>query len=115
MTSGKAEGGVIHLNSPVTKIKWLEETSQFEIHYDRVGANKPAPIIADYRFSNIAIPFLKELVEDGLQNPEVSNEGFSNDFKAALDAVYVAQFSEKIKECEDGKWVEKPRTASKKF
>jgi monoamine oxidase len=70
---------------------------------------------ADYCFSNIAVPFLKEIVSDKLQKIGQAG-GFSKDFKASLDAVYDGQFGPTVEiEDDDGKPKIVPRTAEYKF
>jgi monoamine oxidase len=79
-------GGVVHLNSPVTRIDHDPSTGQFLIEAE--GHDKP--FRADYCFSNLAIPFLQKLLSPRLQ--ALGGEGgFSEAFKAALHAVYDAQ------------------------
>lgn len=78
-------GGVIHLNSPVTRIDYDKKTGQFLI--EAVGHET---FHADYCFSNLAIPFLEKILSERLQNLD-KKTGFSQEFKAALHAVYKAQ------------------------
>ncbi len=80
-----ALGGVIHLNSPVTRVEYDDAARQFLISAE----GHAQPFKADYCFSNMAIPFLEKLLSDRLQR--VPDRGFSQDFKAALHAVYAAQ------------------------
>jgi monoamine oxidase len=80
-------GGVVHLNSPVTKIDYDQSTGQFLISASGHGA----PFRADYCFSNLAIPFLERILSDRLQASGAAKEGFSEEFKGALHAVYAAQ------------------------
>ncbi len=86
-----ALGGMIHLNSPVTKIEWDEHSRQYQIHVQQLGTDEPIIYTADVCFSNAAIPFLSKMVSHRLQD-ESSNQGFDDDFKKALKAVYKAQF-----------------------
>ena len=79
-------GGVIHLNSPVSNIDWDEPTGRFRITADGHAED----FLADYCFSNMAIPFLKRTLSERLQSS--SGRGFSRAFVSALAAVYKAQF-----------------------
>ncbi len=79
-------GGVVHLNSPVTKIDYDDATRQFVIYAD----GHEAPFRADYCFSNAAIPFLQRTLSERLQGTD-KQRGFSDEFKQALQAVYKAQ------------------------
>jgi monoamine oxidase len=79
-------GGVVHLNSPVTRIDHDPSTGQFLIE----ATGHHAPFRADYCFSNLAVPFLEKLLSDRLQAPGAAG-GFSREFKEALHAVYEAQ------------------------
>ncbi len=85
-----ALGGVVHLNSPVTRIDYDQSSGQFLIE----ATGHDAPFRADYCFSNLAIPFLENILSDRLQTPD-GEGGFSNAFKLALHAVYAAQANEK--------------------
>lgn len=86
-----ALGGIVHLNSPVSNIEWDEKTTQFKIHVDQLGTDEPIIYTADVCFCNAAIPFLSEIVSQRLQG-NAANQGFNDDFKKALTAVYKAQF-----------------------
>lgn len=79
-------GGVIHLNSPVTSIDYDRATGQYVI----TAEGHAEPFRADYCFSNLAIPFLQRVLAQRLQAPG-HGEGFSPEFKSALQAVYTAQ------------------------
>jgi monoamine oxidase len=79
-------GGVVHLNSPVTRIDYDETKRQFKIH----ATGHAEPFDADYCFCNLAIPFLQKILSERLQAPGKGN-GFSEEFKDALRAVYRAQ------------------------
>lgn len=79
-------GGVIHLNSAVTSIDYDSESNQFVIQ----AKGHEKPFRADYCFSNVSIPFLEKILSPRLQNPN-EEEGFSNPFKQALQAVFAAQ------------------------
>ncbi|NRB38715.1 MAG: FAD-dependent oxidoreductase [Pseudomonadales bacterium] len=83
-------GGTIHLNSPVQKIDWNEQDQQFEIHVSKLGSDKCEIYKADYCFSNVAMPFLENMLSDRLQNTDL-DKGFSKSFKQGLAAVYHAQ------------------------
>lgn len=91
-----ALGGTIHLNSPVTSIDWDFETSEFVIQVSKIGTAKTIEYRADYCFSNIAMPFLENILSDRLQ----SDGGFAPEFRAGLQAVYTAQ--DKPKPDKDG-------------
>lgn len=86
-----ALGGVIHLNSPVSKIDWDETKQKFVIYVDQIGTDQPVVYEADVCFSNAAIPFLCEIVSERLQG-NGHDKGFDSEFKQALDKVYQAQF-----------------------
>ncbi|MEO1085224.1 MAG: FAD-dependent oxidoreductase, partial [Acidobacteriota bacterium] len=86
-----ALGGTVYLNSPVKRIDWDAETREFVVQVGRVGTGETEEHRAEYCFSNIAIPFLKRLVSEDLQNPKLKN-GFNAGFKKGLQAVYDAQF-----------------------
>jgi monoamine oxidase len=79
-------GGIIHINSPVTSIGYDPSTNQFLIG----ATGHETPFRADYCFSNLAIPFLENILSHELQAAD-SVGGFSEEFKAALHAVYTAQ------------------------
>ncbi len=85
-------GGTIHLNSPVRSIDWDPSTREYVVRVDRVGESEPVEFRADYCFSNIAMPFLSRIVSSTLQGS--GDKGFDPDFKAALHAVYDAQFGD---------------------
>lgn len=85
-----ALGGDIHLNSPVKKIEWSEHKKKFKISVSQVGTEELIVYEADYCVCNLAMPFLKDIVSDTLQNK--NNDGFEDRFKKALQAIYVAQF-----------------------
>jgi monoamine oxidase len=80
-----ALGGVVHLNSPVTGIDYDSGAGKFKI-----SATGHAPFLADYCFSNLAMPFLQKILSKRLQ-AESEAGGFSTEFKRALCAVYAAQ------------------------
>ena len=82
-------GGVLHLNSPVTRISYRRSSKQFEIEAE----GHVEPFRADYCFSNIAMPFLENILSGNLQDLG-ANIGFSPEFKEALHAVYEAQKNE---------------------
>ena len=81
-------GGVVHLNSPVTKIDFDPPTRQFVI----TATGHDEPFRADYCFCNLAIPFLEKIVAPILMAP--GRLGFSDGFKQALQAVYATQADE---------------------
>lgn len=84
-------GGDILLNSPVKTIDWDESSKQYIINVSQVGTEKLKEYRADYCICNAAMPFLKEMLSEKLQNPD-TDTGLSSDFKDALHAVYNAQF-----------------------
>jgi monoamine oxidase len=79
-------GGELHLNSPVKSIDYDEAKGQFVI----TAAGHEKAFLADYCFCNLAIPFLEKILSPRLQALDQSN-GFSKEFKQALDAVYATQ------------------------
>ena len=85
-----ALGGTIHLNSPVSNIDWDADNKKFLISVDQIGTEECLVYEADVCFSNAAIPFLSQLLSDRLQGKGC--DGFDEDFKQALRAVYKAQF-----------------------
>lgn len=86
-----ALGGDIHLNSPVKKIDWCEDSQKFKVYVSQVGTEDLIEYEADYCVCNLAMPFLKEILSDKLMT--TGNAGFEGRFKEALEAVYVAQFN----------------------
>ncbi|VAW68136.1 hypothetical protein MNBD_GAMMA10-2854 [hydrothermal vent metagenome] len=86
-----ALGGTIHLNSPVKKIDWDEGKQKFIISVSQIGTENCVIYEADYCFSNVAMPFLREMLSDTLKNP-TQERGFNPEFKTALQAVFNAQF-----------------------
>ncbi len=83
-------GGTIHLNSPVRHIGWDSETREFVIQVGQMGTEETIEYRADYCFSNLAMPFLRDIVSNDLQGE--GEGGFNAEFKAGLHAVYKAQF-----------------------
>ena len=81
-------GGTVHLNSPVTKIAY--EGGKYQVHV----RGRKRPFEADLVFSNMALPFLKGILDDRLQDPS-GRDGFEPPFKRALQAVYKAQFNDR--------------------
>lgn len=81
-------GGVVHLNSPVTSIDYDQSKGQFVISAE----GHAEPFRADYCFCNLAIPFLEKTLSKRLQTLGEAN-GFSDEFKQALHAVYKTQAS----------------------
>ena len=79
-------GGVIHLNSPVTSIDYDRGCGQFIIQ----AKGHDEPFRADYCVSNIAMPFLEDILSENLQGLDQEG-GFSQSFKQALHAVYTTQ------------------------
>jgi monoamine oxidase len=86
-----ALGGTILLNSPVKRIDWDASRQQFAISIAKIGTQDVDVVYADYCFSNMAIPFLKEILSEELQDPN-SKLGLNEEFKSALQAVYQSQF-----------------------
>lgn len=86
-----ALGGTVHLNSPVKSIDWDPKTREFVVQAGQVGTAVTVEHRADFCFSNIAMPFLKQILSERLQGDDPAT-GFSSEFKAALHAVYRAQF-----------------------
>lgn len=83
-------GGDIHLNSPVKKIDWSEDSKKFKISVSQIGTEDLIEYQADYCICNLAMPFLKKILSDNLMKR--SKTGFESRFKDALHAVFVAQF-----------------------
>ncbi len=94
-------GGTVHLNSPVKTIDWDPVRKEFVVLVSQIGTEETIEYRADYCFSNIAMPFLKRILSDRLQDPS-QQTGFSAEFKAGLQAVYQSQFAPKEKPEEDG-------------
>lgn len=82
-----ALGGNILLNSPVKKIKWDSTKEKYIISVGQVGTEEPIYYEADYCVCNLAMPFLKNILDSDLLN-----SGLEPEFKDALEAVFVAQF-----------------------
>ncbi|MBW4677556.1 MAG: FAD-dependent oxidoreductase [Desmonostoc geniculatum HA4340-LM1] len=74
-------GGDIRLGAVVTKIAYSVDTEKYRIYFQQNGEEQL--IEADYCFSNMPIPLLKGVLED---------EHFDQNFQAALQAVYRAQY-----------------------
>ena len=87
-----ALGGTVHLNSPVASIDWDAEGREFVVQVSQIGTEETVEYRADYCFSNIAMPFLRDIVSEGLQGL-ASPGGFSPEFKKGLQAVYQSQFA----------------------
>lgn len=86
-----ALGGTIHLNSPVKRIEWDSGKNEFVVHVSQIGTDECLEYRADYCFSNLAMPFLRELLSKDLQG-QGHPGGLESDFKNSLHAVYKAQF-----------------------
>lgn len=84
-------GGCILLNHPVKLVDWDEHKGEFVVYVYRMGTQEVLEFRADYCFSSIAIPFLKNIISGRLQNPE-SPIGLAKEFKQGLFAVYKSQF-----------------------
>ena len=85
-------GGDILLNSPVKHINWDEQAKQFVVLVQTMGSAQLTEYRADYCISNLAMPFLSEILSENLQST-IKETGFEPEFKDALQAVYTAQFS----------------------
>jgi len=72
--------GDIRLGAVVTRIVYSAETEKYSIYYQQNGQEQK--IEADYCFSNVPIPLLQGVLQDG---------HFDQNFRAALRAVYQAQ------------------------
>lgn len=86
-----ALGGNIHLNSPVKKIDWDHHAKEFVISVAQLGTDKLKEYRTDYCFSNMAMPFLRDILSEKLLSP-VPSAGLSTPFKDGLKAVFKAQF-----------------------
>ncbi|MCF6435622.1 FAD-dependent oxidoreductase [Pseudoalteromonas sp. MMG022] len=86
-----ALGGTVHLNSPVKHIEWDNDCQQYKISVSKIGTTQLDVYYADYCFVNMALPFLKEILDESLQDVH-SDKGLDKPFKQALHAVYSAQF-----------------------
>ncbi|WP_105166775.1 flavin monoamine oxidase family protein [Pseudoalteromonas sp. T1lg23B] len=86
-----ALGGTIHLNSPVKRIEWDSSREQFKVSVSKIGTTELDVYYADYCFVNMAVPFLKEILDRSLQDVQL-DRGLDKPFKQALNAVYSAQF-----------------------
>ncbi len=96
-----ALGGDIHLNSPVKKIDWDHKTKEFIVLVAQVGTDALKEYRADYCFSNMAMPFLKDILSEKLLSP-VPSAGLSGPFKDGLHAVFKAQFEPSATPDKDG-------------
>ena len=85
-----ALGGTIHLNSPVKSINWNEDKQKFEVQVATMGSTENTTYTADYCFSNMAMPFLQEILSDDLLD-ETRDKGLEPSFKRGLAAVFHAQ------------------------
>eukprot|EP00171_Calliarthron_tuberculosum_P013652 IDg13652t1 len=85
-------GGEILIDHPVKYVDWDENNCEFVISVSRMGEKSTFEYRADYCFSNIAMPFLSQILSAKLQAPG-SPIGFNDNFKAGLQAVYNAQFN----------------------
>lgn len=92
-------GGTLHLNSPVKTVDWDESKQKFIIHIEQVGSDVCKIIEADYCFSNVAMPFLKNILSPRLQGEK---GGFDSAFKNGLASVYKAQFEPTKEQQEKG-------------
>ena len=85
-----ALGGTIHLNSPVKSISWNDDEQKFEVQVATMGSAENTTYTADYCFSNMAMPFLQEILSDNLLD-ETKDKGLEPSFKRGLSAVFRAQ------------------------
>ncbi|NOX42242.1 MAG: NAD(P)-binding protein [Gammaproteobacteria bacterium] len=85
-------GGTLHLNSPVKSIDWDVARQEYVIQVSKMGTDECIEYRADYIFSNMAMPFLKNILSDYLKD-STDGQGFKNEFKSGLNAVYDAQFN----------------------
>ena len=86
-----ALGGDIHLNSPVRRIDWDEETKKYKIYAGQIGTEELIEYEADYCVCNLAMPFLSDILSDKLLDS--GDNGFEPEFADALKAVFLAQFA----------------------
>ncbi|WP_069470197.1 flavin monoamine oxidase family protein [Candidatus Marithrix sp. Canyon 246] len=96
-----ALGGTIHLNSPVSSIDWDSDANEFIIQVKQIGTSKCIEYRADYCFSNIAMPFLKNILSNNLQSTN-TDCGLNDNFKNSLQAVYGSQFEPKEEPDQNG-------------
>jgi monoamine oxidase len=82
-----ALGGNILLNSPVKHIDWNHDKKKYIISVGQVGTEELIKYEADYCVCNLAMPFLKNILDS-----ELLKSGLESEFKDALNAVFVAQF-----------------------
>ena len=86
-------GGDIRLGAVVKRIAYNAETGKYNIYF---GQNYEEQMIqADYCLSNIPIPLLKGVLQD---------EHFDQNFRAALQAVYKAQYGSGSDTSDDGEY-----------
>lgn len=82
-----ALGGNILLNSPVKHINWNHDKKKYVIAVEQIGTDKLVTYEADYCICNLAMPFLKNILD-----PKLLSAGLETPFSRALNAVFVAQF-----------------------
>lgn len=82
-----ALGGNILLNSPVKHIEWNHDKRKYIVSVGQVGTEELIHYEADYCVCNLAMPFLKNILDADLLDSALEPQ-----FKAALNAVFVAQF-----------------------
>ena len=85
-----ALGGTIHLNSPVKSISWDNDKQKFDVQVATMGSSENTAYSADYCFSNMAMPFLQEILSNDLLD-ESQGKGLEPSFKQGLAAVFDAQ------------------------
>lgn len=86
-------GGDIRLGAIVNRIAYDPEAEKYSIYFQQ--GNEEQMIEADYCFSNVPIPLLRGVLQD---------EHFDQDFKAALQAVYKAQYGNGSDTSADGEY-----------
>lgn len=104
-------GGMIHLNSPVTKIDWDAEKKEFVVQVAKIGSKATIEYRADYIFSNMAMPFLEKILSKELLGGG-DKSGFDAPFKHGLEAVFKAQARPRIDK--DGNYQDKFLAATTK-
>lgn len=82
-----ALGGDILLNNPVKHIDWNHDKKKYVISVEQIGTDELITYEADYCICNLAMPFLKNILD-----PKLLRAGLEPQFGAALNAVFVAQF-----------------------
>jgi len=86
-TQVAALGGDILLNHPVKFIDWDDGTGEFVVLVQKIGTADCDEFRCDYLFSNMAMPFLKNILSEKVIKL------FDPAFQEGLDAVFQAQFT----------------------